>query len=223
MIRWKGTEFVRAHSVYVDYADNLWLVDDSANAITKCDSKYAPSRYRRRASALARSLARSPPLSPPPQPAAANQFGTAVAMPSGCRRCRRLVGRVFGGRLAAVPRRCVYPMSEWLQWRCDSGERLMMLCPNGVVLVGAAINESVGLKLEPPPKHSGVMFNRPECHPPSPLTPHCDPSSPLTATFNGPEPATFTSRCVHRAAAYHALTGPLRAVTRPHRPGHVGL
>ena len=37
MSRYKGTEFVRPHSVRVDHAQNLWLVDDDANCITKCD------------------------------------------------------------------------------------------------------------------------------------------------------------------------------------------
>ena len=36
-MQWKGTEFVRPHSVRVDAADNVWLVDDCANTVTKCD------------------------------------------------------------------------------------------------------------------------------------------------------------------------------------------
>jgi len=35
--RWIGVEFCRPHAVTVDYQDNLWLVDDSANVVTKCD------------------------------------------------------------------------------------------------------------------------------------------------------------------------------------------
>ena len=37
MSRYKGTDFVRPHSVRVDVHQNLWLVDDDANCITKCD------------------------------------------------------------------------------------------------------------------------------------------------------------------------------------------
>jgi hypothetical protein len=35
--RWKGTEYVRPHSIEIDAWDNIWLVDDMANVITKCD------------------------------------------------------------------------------------------------------------------------------------------------------------------------------------------
>eukprot|EP00039_Didymoeca_costata_P020651 m.342016 g.342016 ORF g.342016 m.342016 type:complete len:367 (-) comp20819_c0_seq1:98-1198(-) len=35
--RWIGTEYVRPHSVRIDHMDNVWLVDDMANTITKCD------------------------------------------------------------------------------------------------------------------------------------------------------------------------------------------
>ena len=35
MSRYKGTDFVRPHSVRVDVHQNLWLVDDDANCITK--------------------------------------------------------------------------------------------------------------------------------------------------------------------------------------------
>ena len=38
MSRYKGTEFVRPHSVRIDDSHNLWLVDDDANCITKCDA-----------------------------------------------------------------------------------------------------------------------------------------------------------------------------------------
>lgn len=34
--RFRGTEFARAHSITIDAWDNLWLVDDMANVITKC-------------------------------------------------------------------------------------------------------------------------------------------------------------------------------------------
>ena len=34
--RWLGTEFVRPHAITIDKQDNVWLVDDMANAITKC-------------------------------------------------------------------------------------------------------------------------------------------------------------------------------------------
>lgn len=34
--RWRGTEFVRPHSIRIDHEDNVWLVDDMANTITKC-------------------------------------------------------------------------------------------------------------------------------------------------------------------------------------------
>ena len=35
--RWRGTEFIAPHAITVDHEDNLWLVDDSAHCITKCD------------------------------------------------------------------------------------------------------------------------------------------------------------------------------------------
>ena len=35
--RWRGSEFMRPHAIFVDHEDNLWLVDDLANLITKCD------------------------------------------------------------------------------------------------------------------------------------------------------------------------------------------
>ena len=35
--RWQGSEFVRPHAITIDHEDNLWLVDDDANMITKCD------------------------------------------------------------------------------------------------------------------------------------------------------------------------------------------
>jgi len=35
--RWKGSEFIRPHAITIDHEDNLWLVDDDANVITKCD------------------------------------------------------------------------------------------------------------------------------------------------------------------------------------------
>jgi len=35
--RWRGTEFARPHAVTIDHEDNIWLVDDMANVITKCD------------------------------------------------------------------------------------------------------------------------------------------------------------------------------------------
>lgn len=35
--RWKGSEFIRPHAITIDHDDNLWLVDDDANVITKCD------------------------------------------------------------------------------------------------------------------------------------------------------------------------------------------
>lgn len=34
--RWIGTEYVRPHAITIDHEDNVWLVDDMANAITKC-------------------------------------------------------------------------------------------------------------------------------------------------------------------------------------------
>ena len=34
--RWKGSDFIRPHAITVDHEDNLWLVDDDANSITKC-------------------------------------------------------------------------------------------------------------------------------------------------------------------------------------------
>ena len=36
-MRFKGIEFGRAHAITIDHADNVWLVDDIANTITKCD------------------------------------------------------------------------------------------------------------------------------------------------------------------------------------------
>jgi hypothetical protein len=35
--RWHGTEFIAPHAITIDHEDNLWLVDDSAHCITKCD------------------------------------------------------------------------------------------------------------------------------------------------------------------------------------------
>lgn len=35
--RWKGSEFIAPHAITIDHEDNLWLVDDSAHCITKCD------------------------------------------------------------------------------------------------------------------------------------------------------------------------------------------
>ena len=35
--RWIGSEFMRPHAITIDHEDNLWLVDDDANVITKCD------------------------------------------------------------------------------------------------------------------------------------------------------------------------------------------
>jgi hypothetical protein len=35
--RWRGTEFIAPHAITIDHEDNLWLVDDSAHCITKCD------------------------------------------------------------------------------------------------------------------------------------------------------------------------------------------
>jgi hypothetical protein len=79
--RWRGSEFMRPHAIEVDHEDNLWLVDDLANMITKCD-------------------------------------------------------RV--------------------------GNRLMIICPDGVVLRSAdAMGRVVGTVAEPPPAQSGRMFNRP--------------------------------------------------------------
>jgi hypothetical protein len=37
MPRWKGCRFLRPHTVTVDHEDNLWLVDDIGNTITKTD------------------------------------------------------------------------------------------------------------------------------------------------------------------------------------------
>ena len=36
MARWRGTEFSRPHAIEIDHEDNVWLVDDLANVITKC-------------------------------------------------------------------------------------------------------------------------------------------------------------------------------------------
>jgi DNA-binding beta-propeller fold protein YncE len=37
--RWLGSQFMRPHAIFIDHADDdrLWLVDDLANTITKCD------------------------------------------------------------------------------------------------------------------------------------------------------------------------------------------
>jgi DNA-binding beta-propeller fold protein YncE len=39
MPRWQGCRFTRPHAVTVDHEDNLWLVDDVGNRITKADRK----------------------------------------------------------------------------------------------------------------------------------------------------------------------------------------
>ncbi len=39
MPRWIGARFMRAHAITVDHEDNLWLVDDVGNTITKTDRK----------------------------------------------------------------------------------------------------------------------------------------------------------------------------------------
>ena len=39
MVRFRGTEYVRPHSVRVDPSDNVWLVDHLANTVTKCDRR----------------------------------------------------------------------------------------------------------------------------------------------------------------------------------------
>ncbi|MFN8526516.1 MAG: peptidylglycine alpha-amidating monooxygenase [Chloroflexota bacterium] len=39
MPRWRGSRFMRAHAIFVDHEDNLWLVDDAGNMITKTDKK----------------------------------------------------------------------------------------------------------------------------------------------------------------------------------------
>ncbi len=39
MPRWKGCRFLRAHAITVDHEDNLWLVDDVGNMVTKTDPK----------------------------------------------------------------------------------------------------------------------------------------------------------------------------------------
>jgi hypothetical protein len=36
--RWRGTEFVRPHAIEIDHENNVWLIDDVANCITKCDT-----------------------------------------------------------------------------------------------------------------------------------------------------------------------------------------
>ena len=36
--RWRGTEFARPHAIEIDHEDNVWLVDDLANVITKCNT-----------------------------------------------------------------------------------------------------------------------------------------------------------------------------------------
>ena len=79
--RWRGTEFARPHAIEIDHEDNVWLVDDLANVITKCDT---------------------------------------------------------------------------------SGNRVMMLCPEGKVLTDPAeMSAMVGKIHDAPAKQSGVMFNRP--------------------------------------------------------------
>eukprot|EP00944_MAST-04C_sp_MAST-4C-sp1_P007906 g7906.t1 len=79
--RWRGTEFARPHAIEIDHEDNVWLVDDLANVITKCT--------------------------------------------------------VFG-------------------------ERKMLLCPEGRVVVEIEeMKEIIGSIHEAPPKQSGRMFNRP--------------------------------------------------------------
>ena len=35
--RWRGSDFMRPHAIFIDHQDKLWLVDDLANVITKCD------------------------------------------------------------------------------------------------------------------------------------------------------------------------------------------
>ncbi|GHJ37953.1 peptidyl-alpha-hydroxyglycine alpha-amidating lyase family protein [Streptomyces sp. TS71-3] len=37
--RWRGCRFLRPHAVTVDHEDNLWLVDDIGNRVTKTDRK----------------------------------------------------------------------------------------------------------------------------------------------------------------------------------------
>jgi len=39
MPRWKGCRFIRPHAIIVDHEENLWLVDDVGNKITKTDKK----------------------------------------------------------------------------------------------------------------------------------------------------------------------------------------
>lgn len=39
MPRWKGNRFMRAHAITIDHDDNLWLVDDVGNQITKTDQQ----------------------------------------------------------------------------------------------------------------------------------------------------------------------------------------
>ncbi|MCC7371506.1 MAG: peptidylglycine alpha-amidating monooxygenase [Chloroflexi bacterium] len=39
MPRWKGARFMRAHAITIDREDNLWLVDDLGNKLTKTDRK----------------------------------------------------------------------------------------------------------------------------------------------------------------------------------------
>jgi DNA-binding beta-propeller fold protein YncE len=39
MPRWKGCRFMRAHAITVDHEDNLWLVDDVGNRVTKTDKQ----------------------------------------------------------------------------------------------------------------------------------------------------------------------------------------
>ncbi|MFW6174371.1 MAG: peptidyl-alpha-hydroxyglycine alpha-amidating lyase family protein [Chloroflexota bacterium] len=38
MPRWKDTWFVRAHAIFIDHEDNVWLVDDAGHRITKRDA-----------------------------------------------------------------------------------------------------------------------------------------------------------------------------------------
>lgn len=41
-MRWRGTAYVRPHAVRVDADDHVWLVDDGAHAVTKCDRHGRP-------------------------------------------------------------------------------------------------------------------------------------------------------------------------------------
>jgi len=79
--RYIGTEYIRPHAITIDHEDNVWLVDDLANAITKCDR---------------------------------------------------------------------------------NGNRILMLCPGGVVLRDAEkMKQAMGKTQPAPEKQSGDMFNRP--------------------------------------------------------------